>query len=165
MLYGQVGKNLILILLPGRVAAFGNHVGYEELRSGDSIRRCVDELLLDARPPARVAFSGHIGERLDIKPLDPALAFGQLGFRLAPAVALAYQPVVFRAEALLEPAAAEHCRHAEDDCHDHDYGHDNAYDNPGRPVIPGRVAATSPVGHPASATRRRASRGVRRQDQ
>src|ERR1700730_16397096 len=119
-------------MLPGGVAAFGHHVGHEELRSGDSVRRRVDELLLDARPLARVACPGNIGERLDVKTLDPALAFGQLGFRLAPAVALTYQPVVFRAEALLESAAAKHCQHAANNCPDHDNGHDNAYDNPGR---------------------------------
>jgi hypothetical protein len=44
--------------------------------------RRVDELLLDARPLARVACPGHIGELLDVKTLDPALAFRQLGLRL-----------------------------------------------------------------------------------
>jgi hypothetical protein len=131
VLDGQVGENLILITLLGRVTAFGHHVGYEELRSRDSVGRRVDELLLDAHPPVRVACPGHIGERLEVKTLDPALAFGELGFRLAPAVALADQPVVFGTKTLLEPAAAGHCQHAENNCPDHDDGHDNAHDNPG----------------------------------
>jgi hypothetical protein len=132
VLDGQVGKNLILIMLSGRVAAFGHYVSYEELRSGDSVRRRVDELLLDARPLVRVACPGHIGERLDVKTLDPALTFGQLSFRFAPAVALTYQPVVFRAEVLPESAAARHCHHAENNCPGHDDSHDNAHDNPSR---------------------------------
>jgi len=95
----QVSENLIMLF--NGVAAFGHHGGHQDLRSGDSVCRRVDELLLDARPLARLACPGRIGERLDVKSLDLALAFGQFGFRLAPAAALTYQPAVFRAEALL----------------------------------------------------------------
>jgi hypothetical protein len=128
VLDGQVGENLIILL--DRVAAFGHHSGHEQLRSGDSVRRRVDELLLDARSLARVACPGRIGEWLDVKTLDPALAFGQLGFRLAPAVALTCHSVIFRAEALPEPAAARYCHHAKHNCPNHDDGRNDAHDNP-----------------------------------
>jgi hypothetical protein len=43
----------------------------------------------------------------------------EAGFRLAPAVALAHQSVVFRPEALLKPTATKHCHHAEDNYPDY----------------------------------------------
>jgi hypothetical protein len=129
VLHGQVGKNLVIMF--GRVATFGHHGGDEQLRSGDSVRGCVDEPLLDARPLPRVACPRRIGERLDVKIRDSPLAPGQFGFRLAPAVALTHHPVVFRAEALLEPTAAQHWHHAEHHRPDHDDGHDDAHDDPG----------------------------------
>jgi hypothetical protein len=43
----------------------------------------------------------------------------EAGFRPAPAVALAYQSVVFRAEALLKPTTTKHCHHAEDNYPDY----------------------------------------------
>lgn len=43
----------------------------------------------------------------------------EAGFRLAPAAPLTYQPVVFRAEALLKPTATKHCHHAEDNYPDY----------------------------------------------
>ena len=91
MLDGQVGKNLVIMF--GRVAAFGHHGGDEQLRSGDSVRGRVDEPLLDARPLPRVACPRRIGQRLDVKIRDSVLALGQFGFRLAPAVALTHHIV------------------------------------------------------------------------
>ncbi|HEX3191943.1 MAG TPA: hypothetical protein VHS30_19400 [Streptosporangiaceae bacterium] len=101
------------------------------MRSGDSVRGRVDEPLLDARPLPRVACPRRIGERLDVKIRDSALALGQFGFRLVPAVALTHHPVVFRAEALLEPTAAQHWHHAEHHRPDPDDGHDDAHDDSG----------------------------------
>lgn len=43
----------------------------------------------------------------------------EAGFRLAPAAALTYQLVVFRAEALLKPTATKHCHDAEDNYPDY----------------------------------------------
>ncbi len=99
VLDGQVSKNLIIMF--GRVTAFSHDGDDEQLCPGDSVRRRVDELLLDGRPLPRVACPRRIGERPDVKIPDAALAPGQLGFGLALTVSLTDKPVVFRAEALL----------------------------------------------------------------
>ncbi len=44
ILDGQIGKDLIIAF--DRVAAFGQHGGYQQLRSRDGLRRSVNEPLL-----------------------------------------------------------------------------------------------------------------------
>jgi len=77
------------------------------------------------------ASARRVRERLDVKVPDASLALRQLRVRCELAVALTCYPVVFRAEALLKPAAA-HDRHpaGHEGC-DHDDRHDDDHDDPG----------------------------------
>src|SRR6266487_6606158 len=96
-----------------RVATFSHHSG-EQLRACDSVRRRVDEPLLDSCPLIGVACAGRVRERMCIQASDSALALRQLTLCLELAVALTYHPVVFRAEAPLKPAPAH-----DSQCTDH----------------------------------------------
>jgi len=117
-------------MILGRVAPVLHHRRDEPPGLHDRLLGLVHEPLLDSGPLARVLDAGRLVQGMDLEAPDPAFAFREFGVGLPLAVHLACHPVILRAKALPELAAA-HAGHRGDHQDHQGNGHDDGNDRSG----------------------------------